>query len=1196
MKKILTILLGICMCVGFIIPSKVYAEDKIFEFDLASDKAPDYDCHVTIKANNYVRGDIYFDSDGGPYNYEDEILFLKSMNFSEEEVSNTLNIPKYSVSGFDVENIVADSLDVTMTLNDRNDELYNGIQVLGLNSKEFFDVTKSGTSISFTMPADESCVQLLKDYKCTGSVVYQNNAYSYFDEETSQYKPVPKAVENEEFDFIFKAYDFPYMSTSLAGLSFVDPEIPVVHDDTERPTYEVDFTDKTYNYKKYKLDFGEVITSSKYMSSDAFLNPWGSDGTVNSPVELPSEKLVEEGTLSANTTFSLKPNECIIIENEPTAETFVVEPTNIPKGFTYKGDDFTFNQLPSSEEGSSQAGYFGFDFDFNGEIEIVAAKVLNDEQTEVPGGKFEFALKDEEGNIIETKKNGHGILDGDTGETIYFFGDTTSFNKITLTEKDILDKSTFTYYLSETNLGEKGYTYDDTVHKITVTLDKNENDEWVLSEVRTRMHVEQQQAESVPSNAIVRVFTNYYREDAKKVVGKFKPTANKEIPGFTTPLLQEESQVPKGGTREQEAGQVPNDNNYVPAHEIEGFTFKLIKDNGEIQQVIQTTHPTHDGDVLFDEITYTEDDIGKTYTYKVVEDKSHITSSYIVHGYHAEYEYAYDEHVLTYTVTVTKDGVDVKTEGDTTFTNLITNTELCISKEVEGSKANTQKEFQFVVEVNSMGIREDYVPNYKAYSYINIEKTPKEITVQDNRIYFTLKHNEVIYIEGIPCGWECTITEDAQDYKPGYSDVFQNFENHVSVPPEIHKSAGTRELQEPGVLVADEYGNSVTGTIQGNEGKDVRASIWFLNTRNSIDYSFTPTAKKIVPVIGEGADIYNQPKGTKGGDTKEVHVDVQGGPSYYYENFTFQLVQDKGEDEEELIQTVHPNESGDVTFDKISYTEDDIGKTYIYKIREVRGENMDPHDYAYDEHTLIYTVTVTEDGVDVKTEGDKTFTNLATDSTLKISKWTNGYQLGKYDSENNTFERFNVADKQKEFQFVVEVDPNGIREDYVPDYKASKEITVKDNKIYFTLKNGEEITIEGIPYGWTYTITEDPENYSPYIHSNKGEYLGQSQESQVPEGGVLSINPQPDVKSTGTREQHLMGQLEEDVPCDKHTDGNSITWTMDTDTETHKFENTLSLTVPTRADIGINFYILIPVCVGGGIVAFVLRRKFKKAE
>ena len=92
--------------------------------------------------------------------------------------------------------------------------------------------------------------------------------------------------------------------------------------------------------------------------------------------------------------------------------------------------------------------------------------------------------------------------------------------------------------------------------------------------------------------------------------------------------------------------------------------------------------------------------------------------------------------------------------------------------------------------------------------------------------------------------------------------------------------------------------------------------------------------------------------------------------------FYFQLLDQDGN----ILQTKQNTADGSVTFDAISYSEAEVGKTFTYTIKEVIPESKEK-GMAYDEGTVQATVTVSKDEInnqivaDVQYGGKNTFTN-----------------------------------------------------------------------------------------------------------------------------------------------------------------------------------------------------------------------------
>jgi LPXTG cell wall surface protein len=95
-----------------------------------------------------------------------------------------------------------------------------------------------------------------------------------------------------------------------------------------------------------------------------------------------------------------------------------------------------------------------------GKVRIQAIKVLKGKALEAD--KYEFELKDSEGNVIDTAKN---AADG----------------SITFKDIDVEAEGTFTYLISEKAGNEASVTYDSTVHEVTVEVVDNGQGQFVAT-------------------------------------------------------------------------------------------------------------------------------------------------------------------------------------------------------------------------------------------------------------------------------------------------------------------------------------------------------------------------------------------------------------------------------------------------------------------------------------------------------------------------------------------------------------------------------------------------------------------------------------------------------------------------------------------------------------------------------------------
>ncbi len=199
--------------------------------------------------------------------------------------------------------------------------------------------------------------------------------------------------------------------------------------------------------------------------------------------------------------------------------------------------------------------------------------------------------------------------DGNVVETVTNAADgSVVFSELTFDAPD-----DYTYTINEVAGDEYGMTYDEKTVTVTVLVIDN-GDGTMSAEVTYD-----------PAGA---TFENTYEYHVKT---EFTPEVTKELEG-----------------RDLEEGE---------------FSFTLEDGDGKL---IEAVTNAADGSVVFSEITYTEEDAGKTFTYVIKEAEG------------TDEDITYDTHTVTITVTVVDEGegvlsVEASYEGSQTFHNVYTN-------------------------------------------------------------------------------------------------------------------------------------------------------------------------------------------------------------------------------------------------------------------------------------------------------------------------------------------------------------------------------------------------------------------------------------------------------------------------------------------------------------------------------------------
>ena len=181
-------------------------------------------------------------------------------------------------------------------------------------------------------------------------------------------------------------------------------------------------------------------------------------------------------------------------------------------------------------------------------------------------------------------------------------------------------------------------------------------------------------------------------------------------------------------------------------------------------------------------------------------------------------------------------------------------------------------------------------------------------------------------------------------------------------------------------------------------------------------------------------------------------------------------------------------------FGTIEYTKPG---TYTYVITEQSGDET---ALTFSKATYRATVTVTDDGAG-KLSAKTKIAQLTDDAgdaaerTVEAAVFTNTAKTGSFTVKKTVV----GGDSQREFGFTVALadgDGKPVSGTFGKDEHA---VTFTDGKATFTLKDGEEKTVAGLPVGARYTVTEDAaEGYTAAVN----EADGSKAEGAVTEAGA----------------------------------------------------------------------------------------------
>jgi hypothetical protein len=303
---------------------------------------------------------------------------------------------------------------------------------------------------------------------------------------------------------------------------------------------------------------------------------------------------------------------------------------------------------------------------FEGEYTLEFLKILKNKDLE--DGEFSFDLIDKDGNIETVKNNKDGNI---------------KFSPIKLRKEDI--GKTLEYTIKENQENKKSYiNYDNTVYKLQIK-------------------VEEEKLKNGDRNIVGRP-SLYYDNGEKASLAAFSNTYNSK--GTYTPKARK---VLDGKELQKEE-----------------FSFQLKDKDGK---VIQTKTNDKDGNIVFDSIEYTQDDIANSpFVYTVEEIK----------GNDANIDYDTNEYTITVDLKDNKDGAITPTETIELDGNNVESIEFKNTynppKEEEFGKIKVKKE------VESKYFNKDQNFNFELYL--------------DGKLYkeFTLKANQTKEFDNIPLG------------------------------------------------------------------------------------------------------------------------------------------------------------------------------------------------------------------------------------------------------------------------------------------------------------------------------------------------------------------------------------------------------------------------------------------------------------
>ena len=491
------------------------------------------------------------------------------------------------------------------------------------------------------------------------------------------------------------------------------------------------------------------------------------------------------------------------------------------------------------------------------------------------------------------------------------------------------------------------------------------------------------------------------------------------------------------------------------------------------------------------------------------------------------YEEAVLESTGTTTLGKTDDGLKYITgtipgeEGANSVAATVTNERntgsLSVEKIVEGTGAQTEKEFAFTLQLTNAGVTLEGA--YPA----DINGTDTTVAVDaSGKATFKLKDGETITINGIPDGTTYEVLE--QDYSAnGYETTSTldsgeiidgetaqaKFTNHRDVGSlKITKEVAGNGEDAPNALTEFEVtveltppqGVTLVGTWeQGEESGNVAASNTFtLTDGESVELTGLPTGTSYTITEADyAANGYITDIDTASGEITDgalratvlntmnvgdlsvlKTVNGSGAETDREFSFTLTLINEAGVTVDNTYETSEGTLT--VTGGKATFTLKGGESLSIYGIPEGTDYTVteaDPAEYGY-----LITATSGEEGAIGTGMNSATFTNTRDIGELSIEKKVTG-ALGETD---------------KAFAFTLELTPsgNGIGVDgtydatlYTAGQETSTTVTVANGIANFNLTHDQRLVIHEIPAGATYAVSEESyalEGYQTSASSETG--------------------------------------------------------------------------------------------------------------
>ena len=511
------------------------------------------------------------------------------------------------------------------------------------------------------------------------------------------------------------------------------------------------------------------------------------------------------------------------------------------------------------------------------------------------------------------------------------------------------------------------------------------------------------------------------------------------------------------------------------------------------------------------------------------------------HSFEGLPKYSKSGSVIDYAVAeVPVEGYSSKVTGDAergfTVTNAVKTGELDVSKTVaarEGLAVDAGKIFKFVVEATDAAGRK-------------VSGAYGDATFEDGKATLKLKDGQTARITGLPAGTAYTVTERAADgYKAAvngvegsradgsisadqvasaaFTNTFAPAPATASVPELTKVLAGGRKpgLQEGEftfeLSLTDGAGNVLEGyPIEAKNDKDGKVSFGELSFTNPGTYHATVTEKAIGDVlIEDDAHAYTFDIAvTQTGAGLKAEISNERGKKTFTNTFTphdnTKTVTKANASGAKVDVDGKPVGVGDILTYTIGWANNSVDDRGAAQAADVTVTDVLPKGVnyvegsadgaAYDAATRTLTWSLGEQAAgatgtlsfDVKVSAEAAVVDdISNTATVKVGEnesQTNTTHNSVSREGSLTVKKTVVGgDSQREFGFTVAL-ADGDGEPVSGTFgKGEHAVTFADGKANFTLKDGGEKIISGLPVGAHYTVTEDAaEGYATTAEGAEG--------------------------------------------------------------------------------------------------------------